>query len=133
MSQAKRTLIVEAVLTFTAQGAVSKDCAVVSGTLDHTCTMPAGADPTSGVLGVALNDAVSGGPVDVVMIGATPVIANAAVAVGANVAIAAATGKIKTVSIGTGTNTMILGKALEVANGADEKICIWVNPQMFQG
>lgn len=97
-------------VTFTAASAVTGGRLVIPGATARSIA-PAGADANN-VLGVAAQDAATGESVTVHTRagGVHPLVASAAIAVGARV-ISAATGKIAT--IGAGTNA--LGIALEAA------------------
>lgn len=105
------------------QAAVSDGMVVVVGTADNTVTLPSGADPVSGVVGVVFRPdgttAAIGATVDYVMTGVYPLIAAGTIARGDRIAVANSSGGVKTAAPSAGTNTMILGTALESAVSGD--------------
>lgn len=122
---------------FETESTVSDGLAVVVGTADHKVALPAGADPTGGVVGLVHRpdgtSAASGAIVDVVATGIYPAVAAAAITRGAKVAINGATGKVKTAAPAAGTNTMILGTALESAAADGDRITVALSISLMQG
>jgi hypothetical protein len=124
-------------VSLTSESSLTDGLAVVVGSADMTCALPGGADPTGGVLGVVFrpdgSTAASGAVVDVVTDGIYPCVASAAITRGAKVAIAGASGKVKTAAPSAGTNTMILGTALESAAADGERIAVLLQTSLMQG
>jgi hypothetical protein len=119
------------------ESTVSDGLAVVVGSADHKVALPAGADPTGGVVGLVHRPdgttATSGAVVDVVSTGIYPAVASAAISRGAKVAIAGTTGKVKTAAPAAGTNSMILGTALEAAAADGDRISVLLSISLMQG
>lgn len=119
------------------EAAVTDGAVVVVGAADNKCALPAGADPTAGVLGLVMrpdgSTAAIGTTIDIVQTGVYPAIASAAITRGALVAVAGATGKVKTVAAGAGVNSMVLGTALESAAADGERIAIELQIHRAQG
>lgn len=110
---------------------------VVQGAADMSCALPAGADPTSGVLGVVFrpdgSSAASGDQVDIVVSGIYPCVASAAITRGATVAVSGTSGKVKTAAPSAGANDMIVGTALESAAADNERIAVLLRVGLMQG
>lgn len=122
------------VQTFVAgTGGVTAGSAVVQDTTaNNKVVLPAGADPKSGVVGIALNTALAGATAYVVVYGPTTAVAAGAVTRGDNLSIAAATGTCKTAAPAAGVNVMLVGYAQ--ASIADTVAGnVFVRPQMMQG
>ena len=122
------------VKSFTAgTGGSTAGCAVVQDTIAGQCILPSGADPASGVLGIALNTAIAAATVYVVIYGVT--LGKAAAAgftVGDNLAISGSTGVLKLAAPATGANTMLVGTALETATNGQLRNVL-VRPCLMQG
>ena len=120
------------VMVFTANGAITANRAVVAST-GAKVAMPGGADPTSGVIGVALAAAADGEPVYVMTHGYALVTdSGSGVTAGNNLAIAGATGTVKTAAPSTGANTFCVGTAL-TTTAASGSVPTLVRPFMMQG
>lgn len=105
---------------------------VVEGAADGGAALPAAADVN--FLGVTLEDGKSGEYRPIAIDGGVvKVMAAAAIARGAWVSINAATGRIKTAAPGAGTNTYVLGKALEAAAANGDVIGVLFAPGLMQG
>jgi len=116
--------------TTVAEGAVL----VQSTATDEYVTLPAGADITGpGVIGLAMSALTAAGMVDVAIVGDIfPAIANGSITRGDKLAIASSSGDVKTAAIGAGTNTFIVGTALESASTGERVACL-INPYLMQG
>lgn len=120
------------VQAFVADGAIVASTIVVAAGASKA-KVAAGADPTEGVLGVALNSVADGAVVYVCTNGiATVTDSGSGVTFGDNIAVAGATGLGKTAAPAGGTNSMCVGTALATAS-ASAAITVAVNPFMFQG
>lgn len=120
------------VMVFTANGAITANRIVVAST-GAKVAMPGGADPTSGVVGVALAAAADGAPVYVMTHGYTTVTdSGSGVTAGANLAVAGTSGVAKTAAPAGGTNTFCVGTAL-TTTAASGAIPVLVRPFSFQG
>lgn len=119
------------VLPFTASGSINANTIVVAG--NGVAAAPGGADPTSGVIGVALNTVTNGQTVYVCVSGYASVTdSGSGVSGGANIAVAGTSGLGKTAAPSSGTNTMCVGTALATTT-ASGSIPVLVNPFMLQG
>lgn len=120
------------VIAFVADGAITANTIVVAAGASKA-KVAAGADPTEGVLGIALNTVADGAVVYVCQGGVANLTdSGAGVGFGDNIAVAGATGLGKTAAPSTGVNTMCVGTAL-AATAASGTIPVAVNPFMFQG
>jgi len=119
------------------ESTVSDGLIVVVGSADDKCALPAGADPTGGVLGVVKREdgsnATSGMAVDIVTSGVYPVKMGAAVTRGDKIAVHGNTGKGKTAAPGAGVNDNIVGTALESGGGDNEFVACLIHPSIMQG
>ena len=122
------------IISLETESTVFDGCIVVVGSADDKCALPAGADPVGGVLGVVMrpdqSNATSGMIVDIVTSGVYVVKVAAAVTRGDLIAVNAATGLGKTCAIGAGTNSNIVGTALETAGGANEFVACLIHPSI---
>jgi hypothetical protein len=106
---------------------------VVVGAADNTVKLPSGADPTAGVLGVALGAGTAGTTVNVLVCGVTTVKASAAtITRGDSLAVAASTGTVKTAAPGAGTNSMCVGVALQSFSSSGTGLAL-IMPFVLQG
>lgn len=137
MANARRKLVNELVEQYTSQATIPDGAAVVMGTADSSCALPAGADPDYGVLGLAVNSSVSGGIQDVATDGCIyPGIVEAGqVATRGKLArISTATGQVKDCvpvaggGVGAGTKTMVVGEFLE-SGTAGQRVAIRIRIQ----
>lgn len=120
------------VLTFVANGAITANRIVVAST-GGKVAMPGGADPTSGVVGVALEAAADAASVRVCVLGyATVTDSGSGVTAGNNLAVAGTTGTGKTAAPSTGVNSMCVGTVL-TTTAASGSIPVLVRPFMLQG
>lgn len=118
------------IVSYLAEGAVTKYAAVMAGTADTQVKLPTGAnvDP----VGITLNAAADGEEVDVVIFGPTICIADAAIARGALVAISSTTGKVDTITPGTTTaDKRLVGKALEAAGADGDQFSVFIGLSDF--
>lgn len=121
-----------AVVPFVASGAINAKTIVVAAGVSKA-KAPAGADPTKGVLGVALNTVADGETVYVVTHGVALVTdSGAGVTFADHIAIAGTSGLGKTAAPSTGVNDMVAGVALANAS-ASADITVFVNPYVLQG
>lgn len=117
------------IIPMIASAAITAGVYVATSTTGKIAT--GGADPTSGVVGVALTAAAADG--DTVMVlthGDFVLTASGAISAGAHVTGAAA-GAVKTQALGAGVNGMMVGVAL--ADAAGGVVRVLVNPYMMQG
>lgn len=136
MGQAFQKICPESqVLPFTADAAITLGAVVVQGAGDLTCKMPTAADPTGGILGVALESAAAAKDrVSVAGIGAVvPCTASAAIARGDKVTVSGTDGRIKTAAPAVGANVQLVGIAMQSAAGAGEKIGVLITLETIQG
>ena len=121
------------VTAFVADGAITTSTIVVtSATTDNRVRAPAGADPTSGVVGAALNTVTDGQTVYVVTHGPASVTMASNVTRGDFVAVNGTTGQGKTAALGAGVNTHVVGVALASASGGAAGL-VMVAPNRIQG
>ena len=124
------------IVPFTGQGTIPDGSLVVVGSADMSCTLPSGADPTSGVIGIAKREGggsySDGETVDVVTSGVGAGIAGATITRGQLVTAFGAAGTLKPAAPGAGVNDMVLGEAMESAVAGD-RVGILVNPHLIQG
>jgi len=123
------------VRSFTAgSGGVTANAIVVVGAALGEVVLPAGADRTKGVVGIALETATATNAVRVVIAGPALLVAGTDISIGENVAIHGSTGFGKNAAPSTGTNTMCVGTALQAitASGGTPGLVL-VNPFVFQG
>lgn len=114
-------------------GGTTINCACVVGAADSAVILPSGADPTSGVVGIALNTVSAAGIAYVVTSGLASVKATSAgFTRGDNLAIGAAAGTLKLAAPSTGVNTMLVGTALGTA-GANAVAAALIHPCLMQG
>jgi hypothetical protein len=114
-------------------GGSTAGCAMVQDSTAGQAVLAAGADPTAGVLGLALNTAIATATVYVCMYGVCPGKAAAAgFTIGKDLAVSANTGVLKDAAPTAGVNTMIVGMALETATSGQLKN-VFVRPQTLQG
>lgn len=119
------------VLPFTASGSIAANTIVVAG--NGVAAAPGGADPVSGVIGVALNSVTNGQTVYVQVAGRASVTdSGSGVSGGANIAVAGTNGYGKTAAPSTGANTMCVGTALATTS-ASGLIPVLINPFVMQG
>lgn len=112
---------------------VSEGAVLVVGAADNNVALPSGADITAGIVGLAKSSLTAAGPVDIVLPGNIfPGIASGSISRGDKLAVADNTGKVKTASIGAGTNTMIVGTALAAAADG-ERVSMSVDVYLMQG
>lgn len=121
---------------FESQSTLTDGLCVVVGSADNKCALPAGADPVT-FLGVVKREdgssAASGDTVDLITSGIYPLVASAAISRGDKLAIAGASGKVKTSAIAAGSNTFIVGIALEAAAADGERVAAMLMPHLMQG
>jgi predicted RecA/RadA family phage recombinase len=105
-------------------GGTTAACAcVISDASLMLAILPSGADPTTAVLGISVNTTLAGETAYVVTSGITlGKDSGSGYSVGANLAIAGATGQLKTNGIGAGTNTWIVGQAMQTATASQSKL-----------
>ena len=123
------------VLPFVAgSGGVTANCAVVQDTTtNRQVVLPAAADPVKGVLGVALNTAIATAICFVQLHGVATILdSGAGMTRGDRVAIAGTNGQMKTWAIGAGTNSMMVGTAID-SIGAGLTGLAFINPCVAQG
>lgn len=121
-----------AVVPFVANGAITANTIVVASTSSRAAA-PGSADPTSGVLGVALNTVADAATVYVVVSGVANVTdSGSGVTAGNNIAVAGTGGTGKTAAPSAGANTMCVGTALATV-AASGTIPVLVNPFVMQG
>jgi hypothetical protein len=121
------------IVPMVANAAIGANLIVVAGGADLRVILPAGADPTSGVLGVSLTAAAgAASPLLVCTKGPASLISGGNLTLGANVAVFGAAGSGKVAAPGAGTNTHCVGTALQ-ATVAPAQGLVMVNPFMFQG
>lgn len=118
---------------FTASGSITANTIVVAAAAG-AASAPGGADPTEGVLGVALNTVTNGQTVYVALAGSIANVTDsgAGVTYGDNIAVAGVGGTGKTAAPSAGTNSMCIGTALATTT-ASGSIPVLVQPFMFQG
>lgn len=105
---------------------------VVEGAAVEGAALPGGADVT--FMGVTLEDGLSGEYRPVAIAGGiVACVASAAIARGAYVSVAGATGKIKTAAPAAGSNSFVLGKAQEAAGADGDIIGVLLAPAILQG
>lgn len=120
------------VIAFVASGAITANTIVVAAGTSKA-KVAAGADPTKGVLGVALNSVADGETVYVCTNGVASVTdSGAGVTFADHIAAAGATGLGKTAAPATGANDMVVGVAL-ATTAASGSIPVMVNPYLMQG
>lgn len=121
-------LLIEA---FVAEGAITANTAVKVGTADNKVAT-ATADPTSGLVGVAMHTVADGATVYVCVGGVVPVVSQANITRGQNVTIGDASGGIKPAAPAAGANAQLLGTATASATApATANVLVRVN--MMQG
>lgn len=124
----KNTLIVSKKL----EAAIGPALVVVEGAAAGGVALPGGADVN--FVGVTLEDGASGEYRPIAIHGGiVRITASAAIARGAEVSVAGATGKIKTAAPGAGVNTFIVGKATEAAAADGDVIGVSFTPYSKQG
>jgi hypothetical protein len=111
---------------------ITAGMAVVIGTADNTIAVPGGADPTSGVIGLAAHAAAAAAVCNVIVQGPWFGVASGSVTRGQNLAVAGAAGSLKSAAPGAGTNDMIVGTALSSATNGNA-VNVLVRPGMMQG
>lgn len=120
------------VLTFVANGAITANRIVVAST-GGKVAMPGGADPTEGVVGVALEAAADAASVRVCVLGyATVTDSGSGVSAGDNLAVAGTTGTGKNAAPSAGVNSMCVGTVLTTTS-ASGAIPVLVRPFLMQG
>ena len=120
------------VLAFVASNAIVANTIVVAAGANKV-KVAAGADPTHGVIGVALNAAADGETVYVCVQGVANVTdSGSGVTYADAIAVAGSTGLGKTAAPSTGTNSMVVGTALSTT-AASGAIPVMVNPYVLQG
>lgn len=118
---------------YTAEGAVTQFAVLVAGTSNKQVKLPTAAD-VGNIIGVAMADAASGAEVPVAEPGSVVrCIAQAAIARGAFVSIQGVTGKVKTAAPGAGTNTFLVGQALNSAAADGDHVWVRIDPGVMQG
>jgi len=111
--------------------AITANTVVAVGAADNVVA-PAGATPTSGLLGVALNAATSGQTVYVCINGPCQVASGTASSRGANLT-TNASAQVVTAAPSAGTNNMCVGTGLAAGAGSAALFNIQVSPFVFQG
>lgn len=122
------------IVPMVANAAIGANLIVVADpAVDLRVNLPAGADPTSGVLGVSLTAAAGAASTLLVCTkGPASLISGGNLTRGANVAVFGAAGSGKVAAPAAGTNTHCVGTALQ-ATTAPAQGLVMVNPFMFQG
>jgi hypothetical protein len=113
--------------------AIGPHLVVVKGATAGSVALPGGADVN--FMGVTTEDGAINEYRDVVVGGPCIVkcTASAAIAEGALVSVAGATGKIKTAAPAAGSNSFIVGKAMEAAAADGDLIGVLFMPCVLQG
>lgn len=114
---------------------VAEGAALVVGSADNTCALPAGADPNPtsvNIIGLALTSLSAAGTLDVVTSGIWPGVAAASITRGQPLTIANVAGGLKPAAPGAGSNVACVGIALESASSG-ERFSVLVRPFALQG
>lgn len=128
----------EDVVPSTAEATIADGCVVVVGSADNAHALPGGADPTSGVMGIAMLAAVASSGFrseqDVCRGGVYPgiVAAGKTATRGLFAAIDGTTGHVKDATpaaVGAGTRSMVVGMFVETGT-AGQRVGIQVMPQI---
>ena len=113
--------------TFVGDVAVTQYAAVVQGTDDYHCTLPAGQNAT-GFLGAAWDSNVeAGSSVPVVMIGTAWMVASGAIAAGDQVIIANAQGQVEPASAVAAGTANVIGTALSTTAAAGDIVLVMLS------
>lgn len=115
--------------TFKATGTINKNNIVKFGSNDDEVVEAAAA--TDLVIGVAVEAAVSGGRVDVILFGIAQVVAGGTITRG-NMVVSSASGTAVQQAAASGVNNIVLGQAIDSAVSGDE-FRVKVNPGYLQG
>lgn len=123
------------VMPFTAgTGGTTANAIVVVGSASGQVVLPGGADPTKGVIGIALTTVLATEAAKVIVSGPALLVAGSNISIGENVAVHGVTGYGKNAAPSAGTNSMCVGTALEAITAAGSVPgLVLVNPFMFQG
>lgn len=114
-------------------GSTAGSIAVPSTATDSLAVLPAGADPTTPILGLFLNTVIAGGTALVQISGIGLATTGAAVTRGTYLTANGADGTVKTAAPAGGTNDAVLGTALDTAGGAAVAIRVHIQPGLKQG
>lgn len=132
MAQAIRQVEETLFLTKKLEAAIGPYLVVIAGAAAGGVRLPLAADAQW--LGVTMEDgAINEYRSIAVMGGIVPITASAAIAEGAFVSIAGVSGQIKTAAPAAGSNSFIVGKAMEAAGAAGDVIGVLLCPCVLQG
>lgn len=123
------------IVSHTAEGTITDGMCCIVGTADYSAIF-AGADPVTGVLGLAKCDGgtsvASGATVDIVTSGVWPGIAMASITQGQKLTSGNAAGGLKPAAPAAGANVMVIGTALADAASGD-RVPVQINIYLMQG
>ena len=119
----------------TAEASIADGVVCILGTADYSAAV-CGADPTSGITGIAKVDGggsvASGATVDIVTSGVYAAIAQASITQGQTLTVGNSSGHVKPAAPSAGANVMCVGVALEDAS-ANERVAVNINVFIMQG
>lgn len=123
------------IIQATAEASIADGVVCILGTADYSAAV-CGADPTSGITGIAKVDGggsvASGATVDIVTSGIYPGVAMASITHGQAVTVGDTSGGLKPAAPGGGANAMIVGIAQEDASSG-ERVAVDIHIYLMQG
>lgn len=115
------------IIPYETESIVSDGMVVIVGSADNKCALPAGASPTTPLLGVVFRPdgsaAAVGDTVDVMLGGVYPLVASNTITRHDLVTSGGTDGSVITETAGAGTNVAVIGQALESAVSGDRVAC----------